>query len=122
MPLLNVTVKNFKQTGILPTDSTSLQQDQTTGASSPAYTTLAKSALITLTPNAADAPNDAGGEGYWTIGTNNITIGGITGQASGYWLWYGPEIGSGETGSQGGYWCHSSNKLKDSEYDPGGGA
>ena len=122
MPLLNVTVKNFKQTGILPTDSTSLQQDQTTGASSPAYTTLAKSALITLTPNAADAPNDAGGEGYWTIGTNNITIGGITGQASGYWLWYGPEIGSGETGSQGGYWCHSSNKLKDTEYDPGGGA
>tara|TARA_Y100001973_G_C5204164_1_gene340196 strand:- start:1802 stop:2983 length:1182 start_codon:yes stop_codon:yes gene_type:complete len=122
MPLLNVTVKNFKQYNIEATDTTTYSQPLTTGGPAPESNSLPRSGLITLTANSADPPNDAGGEGFWSIGAHDINIGGMTGSTSGYWLTYGPEIGSGLTGALGGYWTHASNKLKDTEYDPGGGA
>tara|TARA_Y100001973_G_scaffold106368_1_gene183826 strand:+ start:2052 stop:3287 length:1236 start_codon:yes stop_codon:yes gene_type:complete len=127
MPLLNVTVTNFKQENITPNDTTSLVQvvpyegaPFTTGVTD--SNTLPRACLITLTPSAISENPISGAEGYFSIGTNDITISGLDGTTSGQWLTYGnPYNNDAITSNQDAYWTTPGMKLQFTEYDPGGG-
>ena len=114
MPLINVKVKNFKQQNIQPTFST-------TGTEGVANSnTLAKACLITL-----EATDLVGGDnntnGYYTIGTNNITISGNPGQNRSDWLTYvNPYVGNPDAPSDA-YYTTPGMPLQFTEFAPGGG-
>ena len=122
MPLLNVIVKNFHQGGISANSSTDPQQELTGWGNSlqwvdiPNSNTLAKAGMITLEPSSI-SENPSGAAGYYTIGTNDITISGHPGTAIGHWLTYEPYTSD----NYGAYWTTPGTPLQLTEYDPGGG-
>lgn len=102
MPLSNVIVTNFSQSGILP--------EHTTG-SNEHNNTMPRSGLITLTPSSSTDNPSGGSPGYWGLCTSNLTISGAPGWDSGKWTT------SLENTTP---WCDSSNPLINTDYDPGG--
>jgi len=124
MPLLNVTVKNFKQENITAEFTTSTSDNYWGAASHLNQNSLARSGLITLTPSSSSENPTSGAEGYWSFGTNNLTISGNPGATQGAWLTYGNPYNNTMAPlsvREDAYWTTGNNPLLGTEYDPGGG-
>ena len=120
MPLSNIYITNFRHNNFLNTDSTT-GTILSTGAEIPETHTFPKSALIVMNASVSTENPVVGSEGYWGFGTNNLKISGYGGQTSWKWITHTTATTSTATGIPF-FFTHSSNHLKDTEYDPGGGA
>tara|TARA_B100000902_G_C27216469_1_gene867251 strand:+ start:32 stop:1207 length:1176 start_codon:yes stop_codon:yes gene_type:complete len=115
MPLEFVKVTNFRtesiNLGLSPSQSggtTNLSYQDGTFTYAPQSNTIPRALLMILEPSDVGF-NTSGAEGYWTLGTHDITISGNPGTAMGRWV-VNPTYGSS--------YSHSQNPLKNFEYDP----
>ena len=118
MPLSNIAIINFQLPSFLANDSTVGNQVWTSSnyVEVADTNTFPKSALIVTAASTSTENPVAGSEGYWGFGTNNLTISGYEGQGSWKWLTHTTSLGEPY------FFTNPSCQLKNTEYDPGGGA
>ena len=118
MPLSNVLIKNFRQDNVAVNHVASQLVD---GVIVPDSNTLPKSALITMEAAGGTENPNGGALGYWSFCTKNLKISGFMGESSNKWLKRTSDPLYGWPDNDRAYWTNTSCRLKDTEFDPGGG-